>query len=351
MGCVRSSPLERRFALQVLKKQCGIGMKVLIVCHAGAGIGLGHLSRSLVIAKALRARFDAHVRWLIQSDPLQRDDLKAFPHRFVPLDHDLAGQLAAHAPFDLVLLDLQPQRVPPALGLAIAALRAGGAKVVAIDGLLAYRPELDLIFMPSFQFRPPADLNEGAPIVYGWDCFLLDTDWAPLPWTPEGRVLALTGGSDATHLGATWPELLNRSLPAYAELHWVTGPFAAKPRWPATPRIEMVEHVAPAGLGPLMQRANYAVTVFGVSFFELLYLGVPTVVFSPYSGKDAAELNAIAASGVALVAADEREATERLVELLRRDDLAKQLSERARATVEISGTQRLCSEIAGLMAH
>lgn len=328
-----------------------MGMEVLIVCHAGAGIGLGHLSRALVIAKALRTRFGAEVQWLIQSDPLQRDDLKAFPHRFVPLDHDLAGQLAAHAPVDLVLLDLQPQRVPPALGPAIGALRAAGAKVVAIDGLLAYRPELDLIFMPSFQFRPPTDLKEGAPIVYGWDCFLLDTQWAPLPWTPGRRVLALTGGSDTTQLGATWPALLNHSLPADAELHWVTGPFAEKPNWPAMQRIKMIEHVAPAGLGPLMQQANYAVTVFGVSFFELLYLGVPTVVFSPYGGKDIAEMNAIAESGMALVAADEREATEYLAELLSHEDMAMQLSQRARATLGTSGAQRLCSEIAGLMAH
>ncbi len=324
-------------------------MKVLIVCHAGTSIGLGHLSRSLVIAKALRARFGADVRWLIQSDPLERDDLRAFQHRFVPLDQNLAVQLASETPVNLVLLDLQPQRVPQDLSNAIVALRKTGAKVVAIDGLLAYRPELDLIFMPSFQFTPPPDLKDGAPIVFGWDCFLLDAQWAPSPWAPGQRVLALTGGSDATQLGATWPNLLNQSLPVDAQLDWITGPFAAKPNWPATPRIKMIEHVAPNGLGPLMQQANYAVTVFGVSFFELLYLGVPTVVFSPYSGKDADELSAIAASGVALVARNERDATERLLELLSRDDLAKQLSESARATLCVSGAQRLCSEITTLM--
>ena len=65
-------------------------MKVLITCHAGIGIGLGHLSRSLVIAKALQDRFGAEVQWLIQSDPLARHELSAFQHRFVPPDHDLA---------------------------------------------------------------------------------------------------------------------------------------------------------------------------------------------------------------------------------------------------------------------
>jgi spore coat polysaccharide biosynthesis predicted glycosyltransferase SpsG len=326
-------------------------MKALIVCHAGAGVGLGHLTRSLVVAKALRARFDAEVRCLLQSEMLQRDDLSAFAHHFVPTNGDLIAAIEAQGPVDVLLLDLQPQRVPAALGQAIRAWRAAGTKVVAIDGLLAHRPHLDLIFLPSFQFKPPADLEDGAPIIYGWDCFLLDTQRPSRPWAPGRSVLALTGGSDATGLGNTWPVLLDQTLPADVDLHWVTGPFAARPQWPSAPRLRMTEHVAPSGLGPLMQRSQYAVTVFGVSFFELLSLGVPTVVFSPYGGKDAAEMRAIAEAGVALVAADECEATVLLQDLLQRDDLARRLSQRACETLGASGAQRLCSEIAGLLTR
>jgi spore coat polysaccharide biosynthesis predicted glycosyltransferase SpsG len=329
-------------------------MKAMVVCHAGAGVGLGHLSRALVIAKALREHFAADVRWVIQSEPLARADLGAFPHRFVPPDEALLSAIEAErqrGDVDLVVFDLQPQRVPAELGVAICAWRAQGTRVVAIDGLLALRPDLDLIFIPSFQFKPPADLKPGAPIVHGWDCFLLDGRLAPAPWVPGRSVLALTGGSDATQLGRTWPLQLDQVLPEDTELHWVTGPFAPRPRWPAAPRIHMTEHLAPAGLGPLMQGAHYAVTVYGVSFFELLYLGVPTVVFSPYGGKDSAEMQGIADAGVALVAADEREATERLQALMADDELARGLSMRARAALSVSGAQRLCSEIEGLMAR
>ncbi len=287
---------------------------------------------------------------MIQGDPLLRDDLLVLEHRFVPLDLDLAAQLAGETPVDLLVLDVHPQQVPAGLGRVIGAWRAAGAKVIAIDGLLNLRPELDLIFIPSFQFKPPADLQDGAPIVWGWDCFLLDVPSASAPWQPGRRVLALTGGSDATQLGASWPGLLNRALPHDAELHWVTGPYALKPNWPAAPRIPMFEHVAPAGLAALMRQTHCAVTVFGVSFFELLAWGVPTVVFSPYGDKDAAELGAIAASGVAWVAADEHDATERLVELLEQEELARELSQRARAALGQSGVQRLCSEMAALIA-
>lgn len=335
----------------MVAEKSGCHIKVLIVCQAGSGIGLGHLSRSLVIAKAFRARFKADVRLLIQSDSLERDDLKAYPHQFLPPNDELAEQIVKQDPVDLVLLDLQPERVPRELGNAISVMRKVGAKVVAIDGLLECRPELDLIFIPSFHFEPPANLEKGAPIVFGWDCFLIDPQLSPLRWRHGRRVLALSGGSDATQLGETWPAILNETLPAATQLHWVTGPFAKRPIWPAAPRIRMVEHIAPTGLGLIMQESQYAVTVFGVSFFELLYLGVPTVVFSPYGSKDSKAISAIETLGVALVATSEREATKRLTKLMANDELALQLSQRSQAQIYLSGVRRLCSEITALMVH
>lgn len=320
-------------------------MKVLIVCQAGEGIGLGHFSRCLVVAKSLEKRFKAEVHWLIQGNPFEREDLNKFPHRFSPPDQDLTKQLVSQTRVDLVFLDLQTQLVPSEIGLAIRTLRELGSIVVAIDGLLKYRSELDLIFIPSFQFNPPKDLTAGAPIVFGWDCFLLDNQFQPMPWKQGNRVLALTGGSDVTQLGRNWPTLLDKSLPIDSELHWVRGPFSPAPTFPAEPRIKMIEHVSPNGLGSLMRQSNYAVTVFGVSFFELLYLGIPTVVFSPYAKKDDAELTSIAAAGVALVAKDEKEATRLLAELQSDDILAEDIAARAVSTLHLSGVERLCAEI------
>lgn len=320
-------------------------MRVLVVCQAGEGVGLGHLSRCLVVSKMLRTRFEAHVRMLIQSKPFDRADLHSFEHRFIPPNRDLAFEINVELPVDLVLVDLHPQRVPDSLNSIFRALRAAGSKLVAIDGLLNFQPEIDLIFIPSFQFNPPGNLQSGANIVYGWDCFLLDGTRRSHPWKPGREVLALTGGSDATQLGASWPTVLDASLPGDVALNWVTGPFASRPKLPVPGRIKIVEYEQPNGLGTLMQHANYAVTVFGVSFFELLYLGVPTVVFSPYGGKDSSELSTIANAGVALVATDERDATTKLVQLMSDDILATRLSEKAQDTLSVTGAERLGMEI------
>lgn len=323
-------------------------MKVLVVCHAGPGIGLGHLSRCLVAARYLRNLLRATVSILIQGDPVSRPDLQCFEHDFVPLSEDLVARINEKCPCDFVLLDLQPSRVPDRLGDGLVSWRDMGTKVVAIDGLLAHRDQLDLIFIPAFKFDLPADMADGAPIVFGWDCYLMSPPEKQSEWCAGRNLLVLTGGSDATGLGATWPTELNDRLPADVELHWVTGPYAAEPIWPSNKRVNVVEHQAPAGLSPLMAKANYAITVFGVSLFELLSMGIPTVVFSPYGQKDRADLQAIEQAGVALVAQDESHATQLLIDLLSNQELARQLSSRALALLSISGGVRLCSEIARL---
>lgn len=324
-------------------------MNVLIVCHAGSGIGLGHLTRSLVIGKALQKKFDANVRYLIQSEPIIRHDLDEFGYDFLPPERDLAAAIEVIKPVDLILLDLQPQRVSSNLQPVIRSLRTEGIKVVAIDGLRDFREDLDLIFIPSYRLDVADEWQSGTPVAFGWDCYLLDDKDGAGEWTPGNQVLALTGGSDATGLGLSWPSLLNEELPSSAVLDWVTGPFASMPIIPKPARIMINQHIAPEGLGQLMRQANYAVTVFGVSFFELLSLGVPTVVFSPYGDKDSAELQGIAEAGIALTATDEKEATSQLIRLMTDETLARQLSEKANELLCVSGTVRLCSEISKLM--
>ncbi|MFC1684811.1 hypothetical protein ACFL0R_04985 [Pseudomonadota bacterium] len=47
-------------------------MNILIVCHAGAGLGLGHLTRSLVVASALLQERGADVNLQIQGNAVDK---------------------------------------------------------------------------------------------------------------------------------------------------------------------------------------------------------------------------------------------------------------------------------------
>lgn len=328
-------------------------MNVLIVCHAGSSLGLGHLTRSIVVARALHDELGANVQLLIQGEAVQRSDLNHYCHEFIELGENLldaVGDRAIQNNAQLVVFDLHPNLVPENIERLLIALRKAKCKVVAVDGLVNQRDNLDLIFIPSFCFSPLDAIVNATPILFGWDCFLLNVKCLPAVWKPGQRVLALTGGSDATGLGNSLPERLNDSLPVDAELNWITGPYAKQPVWPVSPRLAMVNHQSPSGLDDLMVASHYAITVYGVSFFELLYYGIPTVVFSPYGNKDDAELEAIASEVVALVARDEDDAVVKLKELMVDDVLAASLSQCARKRLSISGGYKFVQAVSGLMA-
>lgn len=327
-------------------------LHVLIACHAGTTIGLGHLARALVLARALRDQLGAHVELLIQGNPVHRPDLAAFAHRFIGMEDNLASAMThtciAHGT-RLLVMDLHPQHHPADMATTLTALRQAGCRCVGVDSL-PHTPLLDLGFIPSFRSPPDTSATGTPPILSGWDCFLLGV---PPPtrtaWQTGDRVLVLTGGSDPTGLGQTLPALLNDNLPSRTCIDWVTGPYAAEAAFPAAPRIAFAQHLAPSCLNGLMDGANYALAVYGVSFFELLYYGVPTVVFSPYGHKDDAELDIIASEGVALTARDAHEAVDKLTALMADAALAQRLSQRARARMAARGEEKFVRAVSNLL--
>ena len=266
-----------------------VSLSALLVCHAGSGVGLGHLSRAIAVSRALQDAVFAGVRILIQGDQVARKALDLIPHRYVasdePFPDAVRREVLAKRP-DVVLFDIHSRWITPDLLPLFAELKAASIRLVAIDSLLEYCDEFDLTLVPSFFVEPNKVANCHRSLLYGWEYYLLPKPEPRGPWSSGNKALVLTGGSDATNLGQTLPEALDGGLPIGTEVHWVQGPFAEPPRVPAAQRLRWVVHKAPEGLGPLMARANYALTVYGVSFFELLQHGIPTVVFSPYGGKD-----------------------------------------------------------------
>lgn len=328
-------------------------MNVLIVCHAGKGMGLGHLVRCIPVARALQKELDANIYFLIQGDSVIYPDIEDYDHIFLDNKDDLSIAIRNKVhdnDIDLVIFDLYKQKIPTNLSPLLDFLHKNNLKLVSIDGLVDYHDKLDLIFIPSFYFPSKKYITEDTKILFGWDCYLLNTHLKPNRWKTGNRVLVLTGGSDEANLGKTLPELLNNELPGSTELNWVTGPYAEEPHIPTNPRIRFLNHQNLPGLDEIMQNSNFALTVYGVSFFELLYYGVPTVVFSPYGEKDNDELKLIERERIALVAFNQMDAVSKLKMLMQDESLAVNISERAKQIITGAGEQKLAKAISKLVA-
>jgi spore coat polysaccharide biosynthesis predicted glycosyltransferase SpsG len=325
-------------------------MNALIVCHLGEGIGLGHFSRSMVIAKGLTNKFNLNVEFLIQGNEFISNDLKKFNSTFININMNLNERLKKLSSYDLIFFDLNKNFIQDNLYESLSNLQRIGTKLIAIDGLLNFQKYLDLIFIPSFYLPLNKNTNINLKkIAYGWDSYLIDEKKVSLEWKNGNNILVLTGGSNTTKLSNKWIAELDSNLPNGSIINLVSGPFSFKQSLPSQSRIQIIEHQAPENLSLIMSEASYAVTVYGVTFFELLKIGIPTVVFSPYGNKDQEELKIIKKLGLAMVAQNEYDAVQMLIELMNDHNKARAFSVKSINQMKDSGFEKLASKIKELI--
>jgi len=323
-------------------------MNVLLVCQAGPEIGLGHLMRSLAIFRMLHEAGDFKVHLLVFGPLADIPQLNNIPNVFYGgefLSHNAFNNISPNFPADLLIFDLHPHNQRENFDYFFNGFKLNRSRLITIDSLYGQSPELfDLIFIPSFSL--PASLTNyaGVNLVYGWDCYLLNILCSPKSWTRGNSVLALTGGSDACGLGQEWPRLLNKGVDSELKVDWVVGPYSPEPLLPLNP-INFRVHRSPSNLSALMQSANYGLTVFGVSFFELLYFGVPTVVYFPPGHNNLKEMQIITERRIAVVANSKGEAVQSVFQLAENNEYAETLSRKARQCMETVSGHRLVKEI------
>ena len=146
-----------------------------------------------------------------------------------------------------------------------------------------------------------------------------------------------------------WTGELDELLDKNTEVHWVRGPFSSEPNLPKKCRLKWMVHNAPEQLDELIVQSDYVMTVFGVSFFEVLQYGIPAVVFSPYSNKDNNELDALSEEGVAMAVNNSKLAINGLIELMNNDELSKEYSMNALKKMSVNGAKNLSKEIYSLI--
>ncbi|WP_415303505.1 hypothetical protein [Candidatus Pelagibacter sp. Uisw_090] len=326
--------------------------RVLLVCYVSADVGMGHLSRLIALAETLRKKYNITAEFLIFGDLIKKKKLARFNvHNFLFTDifTQAVESVLQTNDFKALILDLYSEHKINNLDNFFTKLKKKDICLIAIDSLIDYCNILDILWIPSFNFDCSKHANCAATLKSGWDSFLIQKQFDHKDWMSGFKVLILTGGSDISNLSRTLPMELDKLLDRRTEIHWVKGPFSSEPNLLKKPRLNWVIHNAPDKLDELIVQSNYVMTVFGVSFFEVLQYGIPTVVFSPYSNKDDRELEALAKEEVAMVAKNSESAVMGLIELMNNNTLAKNYSINALNKMSINGTESLSKKIYSLI--
>lgn len=326
--------------------------KALLICFVSSKIGVGHLSRLLALANILEKDKILIPEFLIFGNLIKKKELDKFKVYNFSLKNnfvDVVSKFVGNNKFNLLIFDINQNHKIRKLRELFTALKNQKMPLVSIDSLIDFCDLLDLIWVPSFNFDSTKYSKCKSILKSGWDTYLIQKRLDHKKWSPGSKVLILTGGSDIANLGKNLPKQLDKILKDHSELHWVRGPFAKKPNIPKKPRLKWIIHDKPQQLDELIIQSNYVISVFGVSFFEVLQYGIPTVVFSPYNKKDENDLQNLSKEKVAIVSKNSNKAIEELSQLMHDRTTAKKISINALKKMSINGTKNLSKNISLLL--
>jgi len=152
-------------------------------------------------------------------------------------------------------------------------------------------------------------------------------------------------------MGGQLPAYLEDTLPQGTTIHWVQGPYALTPKIVDFTKLNWVLHNNPDDMGAIFQQCDIALVSYGVSLFELLSYGIPTVVVSTSAGPEAEEWCQFQKQEIARAVDTPQEAVSQLAELLNNGLLCTTLQRGAMKKVDGEGGRRFSVKVAQLYSR
>ena len=325
---------------------------ILFICQANKKIGLGHLTRIISLIKKLDSENSISIKLLLFGDSLLEPRLKNIDSQIYNDTCQFKNNIIEEIEYtktSLIVFDLCPRELPQDVEELLADVFKLNIKMVSIDSLYDKSNFFEFIWAPSFYNKFKNDLILNKKVISGWGSFLIQKRLKNPIWKSGKKILVLTGAADTEKLYDILPKKLDSGLDSKMEINWVQGPFSNKPTIPSNSIHNWVIHKNPESLDSLITETNYALTVFGVSFFETIQYGIPTVVFSPYGNKDNEELNSLKSEGVASVALSIKAAISNLNEIIINESYAINISKKALGKMKTNGVKKLSEKVLSLL--
>ena len=266
----------------------------LIVCEGGGQAGLGHLRRSLSLARALRDEQGCGVHF---SAPTEVADMVRSAG-FAVRPEVSPVELAKERPFDLAVVDVKDR-----LSRQDVAVLASRIATVAVidDGSDRRLAATHAYYPPVPRARELSWAGSACKPQIGWEWCVLGFEPSRLErLPPSGRIVVSMGGADPLGLTDVVLEAL-RLLPEPVQADIVVGPAFGK-------REALISRIGAMGpnfhaqtgvsnLAPLFASSVVAVIAFGVTAYELAAVGVPAL-YIPISQDHVRSASAFADAGM-----------------------------------------------------
>ena len=151
--------------------------------------------------------------------------------------------------------------------------------LISIDYLGNYNKYFAMNWIPSISYK-----SKKKNFFSGWNTILLNKldNINKAKNLKKKYFLVMSGGSDTYNLGENLIQKLDSKFKfKNVEFLWLQGPFARKPNIPSNLRNKWLIKKNPKNISTIMSKTKIAISVFGISSFELFNNYIPTIVYFP----------------------------------------------------------------------
>ena len=268
--------------------------KVAFRVDASEKLGMGHLARCLHLAKSLNERHHCGILFIIKDDPVCEDKIKSFGYDVKTIDSELPYEdesskvqdILIKFNSDIIIIDFK-HKVSTGY---VKSFKEIDNKVVILDNFSEGCFAADLVIFPVAHM-PLNVLNDirwkenNSKYVAGAEYFplhesFLNQDRCKLS-DNKFTILVTMGGSDHNKITLKVIDALSE-LKRDFKAKVVIGPYAkyANELPELDSRFEILYNID--DMAPLMSNADIAITAFGITLYELAYMGVPQIMIYNY---------------------------------------------------------------------
>ena len=282
----------------------------LILFSKGPRSGYGHYSRSKIIQEYIKYNIKAPVKIsCIKDSEVSKKNISKIIKNKIKKDK-----------IKTLILDLNFIYLKSVLKIRkmLLDINKMGIVTIGIDSLRFFYKYLNYVWIPSpFKEKNLVSKN----IIYGWDKMILNR--YKFTYKRSKKILFLFGSSKNILISKQLPSLIERKIPREFKLHCVLGKYSEKPR--ILDRDRWTIHTNISSTKNILKKAGFVFSLYGLSLFEALNSGIPTVSFCTKDNfkKDFKEIIFLKKKKMCFIEHDLVKSVEKLNLLIRSEKISK----------------------------
>ena len=250
----------------------------LLLFSRGEISGYGHYKRSSLIEKYIKKNITSCVKKICI------DDIEFLKSNI----YEIVKKKIKKQKFKFLILDLNYFYLKPFAKVKkiLLEIKKLGILIIGIDSLRSFHKYLSYVWIPS---PYKESILKSKNIFYGWDKMIFNR--YNFSYIRSNKILFLLGSSKNIFVSKNLPRLIENQIPKKFELHWVLGKYSVKPKNVDPDRWIFYKGVD--DLSNLLKKTGFVFSTYGLSLFESLSCGIPTVSYCSINNykKDRKEIN------------------------------------------------------------